>query len=66
MTISGQPEPGDYLEEALLSFKPGTRTAEDVASTAMLLAGIVPPTPSGDLITVAQDLIDNDQRFGEA
>jgi hypothetical protein len=61
--IAEPDEPGDYLENALLAFKPGTRTGKDVAATAMIMAGVMPPNPSGDLITVAQDLVDNDPRL---
>lgn len=61
--VREQLDPADLLEEALVNFKPGSRTGREVAETAMILAGIVPAHAPGELVTVAQDLVDNDTRI---
>jgi hypothetical protein len=57
-------DPADYLVEALMSFKPGSISAEEVVYSAFLRAGYIPPFPNY-LDSLAQDLIDNDTRLYE-
>lgn len=60
--VTNPQEPADLVEEALYRFKPGTRSGQQVAETAMIMAGIIPPNPYQELVTLAQDLVDNDPR----
>ena len=58
-------EPGDFLEEAFLSFKPGV-DAEEIVYSAFLRAGYSPPFDwqwSLDMQRVVQDMIDGDDRI---
>lgn len=57
-------EPGDYLEEAFLDFKPGV-PSEEIVHSAFLRAGYTPPFDQQWLRTmesVVQDMIDGDDR----
>lgn len=57
-------EPGDYLEEAFLDFKPGV-PAEEIVYSAFLRAGHAPPFDrqlSRTMESVVQDMIDGDDR----
>lgn len=59
-------EPGDFLEDAISAWKPGSQTAREVVATACMMAGYHPPfggLPLRELVTVAEDLIDNDTRL---
>jgi hypothetical protein len=61
-------QPGDYLEDALFSWRPESCTPEKVVYSALMMAGYEPPftgQPVRELTTVAQDLIDHDPRKGE-
>jgi len=58
-------EPGDFLEEAFLEFKPGV-DAEEIVDSAFLRAGYTPPFDeqwSLDMQRVVQDMIDGDDRL---
>jgi hypothetical protein len=56
-------EPMDFIDVALLQYKPGMTEAADVVYTAFSMANVFySPDAARPYETVAQDLIDNDDR----
>lgn len=58
-------EPADFIDEVLVSWKPGHFVEpRDLAEAAMLAAGISPPyVVDISLEALAADLIENDERL---
>ena len=54
--------PEDYLAVALTQLKFEGCTAEQLATGAMILAGVEPLNPDGQLIALAENIIENDIR----